>query len=106
MEVEPSRYTVSSDKPHHHSMESSEQPFAFTGSPSVTFTPDFTPTTRLVMDYVEPTEETVTSRAVRIQKVKIPSDYEDFESESLFVYMSILNYLWFRTKTHKWLRRT
>lgn len=66
-------------------MESSEQPFAFTGSPSVTFTPLFKATTRLVLDYAEPVEETVTSRAVRVMKVKIPTDYEDFESKKMFV---------------------
>ncbi|KAI6176850.1 hypothetical protein M3Y97_00843300 [Aphelenchoides bicaudatus] len=79
--VEPSKYTVS-QKAHPKSVESSEQPFAFTGSPSVTFSPDFTPTTRLVHDYAEPRDtETVTSRAVRIMKVRIPTDYEDFEKQ-------------------------
>lgn len=73
-------YTVS-QKVSHKSIESSEQPFSFTGSPSGTFTSEFTSATPLAYDYAEPgDQDTSTNRAVRVMKVKIPTDYEEFES--------------------------
>ncbi|KAI6201554.1 Jud-4 [Aphelenchoides besseyi] len=68
-------------KQSHHSTESGEQPFTYTGSPSATNTIEMTTTPRIELDYVEPldsNERAITSKAIRISRVRIPTDYDQF----------------------------
>ncbi|KAI6235284.1 hypothetical protein M3Y95_00035300 [Aphelenchoides besseyi] len=80
---QPTTLETVEQKQSHHSTESGEQPFTYTGSPSATYTIETTTTPRVELDYAEPldsNERAVTSKAVRISRVRIPTDYDEFNA--------------------------